>query len=75
MTREPPLTPQDDDSFHGSVYVMPNGEWRASCTTHVGPEAKEQDPLSRSFETKAEARQWVQSIGLARGFKSIVWDD
>ena len=69
------MVPPDDASFHGSVYVMPNGEWRASCATRVGVEAKEQDPLSRSLETKTEARQWVQSIGLARGFKSMVWDE
>jgi hypothetical protein len=29
---------------------------------------------SRSFDTKGDARAWVQSAGAARGFKSMVWD-
>ena len=75
MTPKSALAPPDDTSFHASVYVMPNGEWRASCATHVGIEAKEQDPLRRSFVTKDEARQWVEAIGAARGFSSVVWED
>jgi hypothetical protein len=77
MTLKQPLVPVDGSIFHGSLRRMPNGELRATCATRIGVASgtKEVEPQNRSFDTADEAREWVQSVGLARGFKSMVWDD
>jgi len=77
MTPKTPAVPVDGASFHGSVRVMPNGEWRASCATRlgVGSGLKDEEAQSRAFETKDDAHAWIESVGMARGFKSMVWDE
>ena len=77
MTPKAPAVPEDGAKFYGSVRAMPNGEWRASCATHlgVGSGFKDEEPQSRVFETEDDARAWIASVGMARGFTSMVWDE
>jgi hypothetical protein len=75
VTAKQPMAPELGATFHGSLRRMPNGERRATCATRIGVASgtKEVEPQNRSFDTVDEAREWVQSVGLARGFKSMVW--
>ena len=77
MTPKAPAVPEDSATFHGSVRLMPNGEWRASCATRlgVGSDFKDAEPQSRVFEIEDDARAWIASVGMARGFTSMVWDE
>ena len=77
MTPKALAVPEDGAKFHGSVRVMPNGEWRASCVTRlgVGSDVKDEEPQSRVFETEDDARTWIEAVGMARGFTSMVWDE
>lgn len=56
MITKPPAVPKDGATFHGSISVMPNGEWRANCYWCIGAELKAEDVQSRSFDTEGDAR-------------------
>lgn len=76
MMLKQPAVPAYGAIFHGSIQAMPNGEWRGRCAirTDVSAGTGETELQNRSWETEAQAREWIQAIGIARGFKSMTWD-
>ena len=73
MSLKPPIVPAEGTTFHASIGIRPNGEWRASCYVHECS-GTNQATQTRVFETEDEARDWITSTGTARGFKSMTWD-
>lgn len=73
MSVKPPAVPVIGTAFRGSVRVMPNGECRAACYVCKSDGTK-QEAQACAFETEKDAREWVETIGRARGYTSMTWD-
>lgn len=76
-TKHPALLVEDGATFHACIVPISGGQFQASCHAELDKKSSVlvEEPFYGTFDSKHDARIWVQQQAAARRFPRFFWSD